>query len=383
MAVRKLSMVSIALIFCCHLSCASRTFHQKSASIKGNETLLKSSEFKLAFAEENNIDYRVVKVDFNNPDAQPESRHGLRIEFPQLTKNQYDLLMERYRGQGLVPFDKNRSYELVDFLPPKLQALVNRGIQTSSEPEPRIPLAWHSPTSIQWGEDKLPLNVGIDSNCWSMTYEVVRDLGTPIQDLTGMISYFGVADFEEVAWNQKKHQELVEELPRTLWTGAPSGMRVEKRRLGDVLQIRTNSFYEGVVHTAVYIDVDLYFEKTNAGKSEPMRLATFSSVVAPYISASGESLPVESMQFVRYKENSLPPPTVFAGKDHFIRPAPLPPLPSQIADEIVFALDLGGGGALSQLTVRRIKKYKVVQDSETRRAKYLDAEKELFNFPMP
>ena len=320
-------------------------------------------DFKLGFAEKNGITNYTVYQDTVNNDKEVEAirRYVVRIKFNELSEAEYKLLMDHYGGQGFVPYDPNRQFELIDFLPPKMQAYVDHWLITTQQVDDRVPGDWQSPYTP--GE---PVATGASMNCWTTAFEMLREWGKPWSSSQGKIAYFGPYDAEKLFTRNTAAIALQQALPRTQWEISSLAERNLGREPGDLLQIRTKYSYFGPAHTALWIDDDLYFEKTNSSSDDPIRLAFYTDVVKPYLEQDDVDRPM-TMDFIRFKPNSLPSQESIAGRDPFERPG-LTPLPSDVKENTIFTLDLGMGGNLKEFSANRILTFPIVRDENTGRA---------------
>lgn len=320
-------------------------------------------DFKLGFAEKNGITNYTVFQDTVNNDVNVEAirRYVVRIKFDKLTEGQYKLLMDHYGGQGFVPYDPNREFELIDFLPPKMQAYVDHWLISTQQVDARVPQDWQSPY-----QPEEPIATGATMNCWTTSFEMLREWGKPWTSSEGKIAYFGPLDAETLLTKNAGAIDLQQLLPRTHWEISKLAERNLGRKPGDLLHIRTKFSYIGPAHTALWIDDDLYFEKTNSYSDDPIRLAFYADVVKPYLEQDDPDSPV-AMEFLRFKRNSLPSQESLVGRDPFQRPD-LTPLPNDVKQNIIFTLDLGMGGSLKEFSANRILTFPIVRDERTGRA---------------
>ena len=320
-------------------------------------------DFKLGFAEKNGITNYKVYRDTVNKDMTVEEnrRYVVRIAFDALTETQYGLLMDHYGGQGFVPYDSSRHFELTDFLPSKKQAYVDHWIMTTSQDDKRIPPDWQSPYLA--GQ---PVSLGATMNCWTTAFEMLREWGKPWASTQGKIAYFGPRDAEGIFTKNSSAISLQQPLPRAAWSTTKIAERNAGRLPGDLLHIRTRSSIFGPAHAAIWIDDDLYFEKTNSASDDPIRLAFYSDVVSPYLKQDDEKQPT-TMEFIRFKPNSLPSQEVLAGIDPWGRQG-LSALPDDVKKSTIFTLDQSMGGNLKEFSANRILTFPIVRDPKTGRA---------------
>jgi hypothetical protein len=121
------------------LGCASRGSEDTAQTIENQEVTGRTEmDFKLKFAVTNQIPHKTFRENLksslvNDPNFGNKA-FRIHIEFGKISETHYKLLMERYGGQNLVPFDSAKNYDLVDFLPPKIQALGNRWLISTWTP---------------------------------------------------------------------------------------------------------------------------------------------------------------------------------------------------------------------------------------------------------
>jgi len=152
-------------------------------------------DLKIGFAEKNGItNYKVYRVTVNKDmTVEERRRYVVRIAFDALAESQYRLLMGHYGGQGFVPYDSSRHFELTDFLPPKMQTYVDQWIMSTWQDDKRIPLDGQSPCLS--GQ---PVSLGATMNCWTSAFEMLREWGKPWASTQGKVAYFGPRDAEKI-----------------------------------------------------------------------------------------------------------------------------------------------------------------------------------------
>ena len=325
-------------------------------------------DFKLGFAEKNGItDYKVFR-DVVNADERLDAsrRYVVRIVFEPLTHDQYKLLMTHYGGQEFVPYEPDRIYQLIDFLPPKMQAYVNRWLIPTQQRDQRIPLDWQHPFL------EGPVSTSVAMNCWTMAYEILREWGKPWSSSEGKLAYFGPLDAEKIMTRNEKAILSKESLPREDWEKSKVTTRNKGRKPGDLLEIETKYSTFGPAHVALWIDDDLYFEKTNIGSDQPIRLVFYSDVISNYLAQDDPKKPM-TMDFIRFKPSALPNQESLAGRDPLGR-NDLSPLPGDLKEKIIFTLDMGLGGSLKEFSANRILTFPIGRDTRTGRANLIGAD---------
>lgn len=206
-----------------------------------------------------------------------------------LTPAQFEAVRAALGGLSEVGYAPDRSYELIDFLPPVIQALVNRDVE--------VP-AIASVDGVQFSEgayvipDSGPAQVALTMNCHGAAWGAMRAYqgendkvdvfyGEAI-DLDAKVHES--ADFEKIAEIDGAH---VEDL---LAADLHPGDLVQFYEVADWMRM---SF---LLHSAVYVGGGLFFEKPNTETSEadahqygaddeadetPFRLATVDNMAQP------------------------------------------------------------------------------------------------------
>jgi hypothetical protein len=299
--------------------------------------------------------------------------------------------MDHYGGQNIVPYSATREYELVDFLPPKIQALVNRWLYTTTEMLPNMPPDWRGLRQ----SDETAVSIGM--NCWHTAYEVIRDLGKPWKEMTGRLGGFGLPEARNLVGDGTTLNPEKFSLDRSLWensvipddVGARDestllaiGKRAQRnanRAVGDMLEVDTRFAPNAPAHVALWIDDDLYFEKTNYGSDDPIRLAFYEDVVQPYFFQDDAAKPM-TLTFVRWPSDKslFPVQESFAGKDPYAKSrggTTLSALPPDIANSVIFTLDAGSSGFPQLWAAYRVLTFPLVQNPTTGRVEMEGADK--------
>lgn len=328
---------------------------------QGNETEIK--DFSIGFAKKNGIPHKVFKVAADKKKRIDSS--FIKVVFGKIDKPTYDLLMKNYLGDGNVPFDPKRNYELIDFLPAKMQAFVNRWMPIVKEVEPRIPGEYGA--SI---DRTLPVNVITGGfNCWVTVYEIMRDLTIPLDQKKAKIYFFPIFDYErEVLFNKSIHESSVVLSPEARKPSeANFKLRNEGRKFGDIMGINVSTgSSQTLAHTAIWIDDDLYFEKTNIGFDTPIRLVKWDDLVEIYNDLLEQQTPdfdknntTPGIQFIRLK---LDKKVTLSDPERFSIGALNGALFPSKEDERTFIKDMMDSGASFDHAVREAKSFRKIPD---------------------
>ena len=199
---------------------------------------------KIALSEAKDISHQCqVIIDRNNPLEVWQEK--LSFHFGTVSPQEFERLKNIYSGwsnsKTTVSYDKNKSYKLIDFLPPTIQALdSHRFIPESTEIK-----------------DKDKYIKSLYMNCWGLIYEILRAAKNP---LAKPAIFMGQGSIMLDLLRENSHSLVTlkepEDFPISNNTNQP----------GDIILIMHKSFtgYEYLDHIAIAIDDGVYFEK--AGK---------------------------------------------------------------------------------------------------------------------
>lgn len=327
----------------------------------------------LKFATENNIAYESYRINFHVEHGLPTNTFSLSFEFPNLSEANFNKLMQRYGGKNYVKWSPSRTapYELTDFLPPKMQALLYRTLKQEyiSFPPNELP----PPDYWVWKSGpRQEYETGMA--CWDAAYEVIRDLGSNVSEQTAMTGHIGAPIVDAVLRNPKyfvSKETLARDsfLPHT-----PSAARSKGRQVGDLFLISNQAnMGNGAAHAMVWIDDDLFFEKPDMGTGDPFRIVTWSMGAGPWLGnpnqLDSQNYSPETENVIVYRYKQLPKIWSFAGKSFFYdfakdqETTQIAPLPAQIAKKYIFNRDVTMGGGLSTQRINPITEVKLVPDT--------------------
>lgn len=210
-----------------------------------------------------------------------QDRYYLSVQFGKVSQTQFDALKSFYGSRSQVAYQDTRSYDLSDFLPPSIQAVIN---QTFSP-------IFHNTDGLysEKYEYLLDTDSGMDfwalrknglstvTNCWNTTFENINAIvfGKNTYRLT-VPSRWTAGDEVDAA------SKVIDRDDVQLW---------------DMLVIREKSFVSEdssmLMHTALFLNKNVVFEKTDSSENDPYRLSLVKDVLAKYKEIFGEHLIVE------------------------------------------------------------------------------------------
>lgn len=218
---------------------------------------------------------------------------------PLASKEQWNDLLRVYGGEGNVPFEAGKSYQITDFLNPKIQALMGRHFANQRE---------------SLSPDKLPningrpdgLQVSQVTNCFQAAYEAVRGGTDPLSTF-----FADTGDYDSImrdsAYSDEVKSLTIDEMD------PKKGMATERNKNfqpGDTLMVygpvfdpRERKLVKGELlgHIAVFLDDDLYFEKTGPYSSHLYRIVGYEDMVMPSGYNNKGDFSLSQMQVRRFK----------------------------------------------------------------------------------
>lgn len=212
--------------------------------------------------------------------ANPLMTKTLDVRFGKVTASQFDALKAEFGGKSQVKFDANREYTAIDFLPPAVQALVNRDV----DPGEPVTIKGTKRLNASLGNQGGDIEINSSPNCHGTAWEAMRSFqggnGTHVSLLYGDAQ---LADGHYV--DPSKFSPLGTAEPGK----APPFLDALKP--GDVVAFRQGEYT--LLHSAVYVGGGLFFEKPNTESDKydesPYRLATYDQVLAPIQEFLGEA----------------------------------------------------------------------------------------------
>lgn len=220
----------------------------------------------IAVTKGRRMHFEGVKNDFLHPSALTT----VDLQFGKISRAQFDTLHETFGARSDVVYAPDREFAVVDFLPPALQALVNRNID--------LPESVTLAGTQHW--DSLPLDkdktVGLSNNCHGIAYEAVQAF---LQPKTDVAIFNGDAMIMDgIAYDLAVVHEL----------SADRGADLADLPLvpGDLVQVLDPNArgHTDLLHSSVYVGGGLFFEKpdTESEDSEsPYRLTDAEGLRSP------------------------------------------------------------------------------------------------------
>ena len=194
------------------------------------------------------------------------------VEFPMLNENEFRRLQNIYGGwsrtRNQETFQSGKVWNLSEFLPPAMAAKLGNVFQG----EETLEMLPHIFGTKADGK-RIATPVQLISNCWGTAYEVMRGAQTHSDEL---ILFYAPQRLARAVFFDPQWSEEIRPISKTVSTD-PS-LRNAGLMPGDVLVIG-NTWLQ---HVAIFVDDDLYFEKSGTGNSALYRLNTLDTIVATW-----------------------------------------------------------------------------------------------------
>jgi hypothetical protein len=274
--------------------------------------------------------------------------------------------MNHYQGGVTAPWEENRKhpYRLVDFLPPVMQSTLNKTL-----PQEYIEFPTDFPRS--WANPKYPMDAPefeTGMNCWDAAYNYLWSRGQSWEDGKFEMRVFHIGavlvDFllKNESYYQSKFNIPLDSIPPY----SNGRVRNKGRKFGDLMILDTLANAGiGAVHAAIWIDDDLFYEKTDMGEDDPFRLAYYDVSIQFWVNEyilSDELFPPK-LTFYRYKVGKLPDPLSLTGHYFYYdwvnqEEDPESPsedeLPKKYREKYIFNLDVSLGGSLGTYRINPV-----------------------------
>lgn len=227
--------------------------------------------------------------------ADKAAAFSTRITFGPMTAAQFESLRNSFGGLSAVQYDPARkSWDLADFLPPLLQALDGRRFAHRAMDYNELPA--DNPLRPVLEANRIQPYLMMQTNCHATAYEAARSIvaGEALPRFTvfilGSISAMDVYGLGG-GYPEKPDFSIV--------PVEKAAERNAGRRLGDIVVLAPE--YGAPLHSAVWLDDDLYFEKTDSLDGSPYRLITYADMmsVRGLALAMGNEFRPGGLRFVR------------------------------------------------------------------------------------
>jgi hypothetical protein len=231
------------------------------------------------------------------------------IYFDPLQERQFEDIKRHFsswskEGNSLT-YEPQKAYTLSEFLPPLIQSLLGQKFEAEEVTR-----------KMANGTD---VKASVLANCWGTMYEVLRESQSP----KGVFSVFYAHDDVMKSFLfDSTYSRVIKS-----YTKDPDDFNDRKRRNkdlmpGDVVVVGQDYIY----HVAIYLDHDLFFEKSGSGDKTIFRITTFDLLAKTWFPE------VYGWSYRRFDQKILPDPmTLFSVRSVFPDEASLSSLDEEIA----------------------------------------------------
>ncbi len=195
----------------------------------------------------------------------------MKVSFGRISEAQFAQLKSTYFDNTQLSYSSTRNYELVDFMPPQIQAM--DGFRFASE---RVisDIPYYDAT-----REKKFYTYSTLSNCWNTAYEILRG------DSKKTSLFYVNGGAAQGFFTDDSYSRKLKVMPlNPSWQDAGKD-RNEGLKPFDILLVYGNSFgasSPSLQHVAVFIDDDFYFEKTGPDSTLNYRFTTFDTIAGVY-----------------------------------------------------------------------------------------------------
>ena len=195
-----------------------------------------------------------------NKDEDDKNIYLLSVELGRLTHKQFDTVKTYFKNQSQISYSETKIYKLEDFLPPVMQALLNKGIAEMDFSSLNYPKNEDGDEDVFFA-DKLGLKSGFSTlvNCIGTAIETARVIQT--QNGRGVYYLYapGRIDASQIL------KDIMKPVPH------------KNLQYSDVLYVMEKADVEDyypdqVQHMAIYITKNIFFEKRDSFDNDPYRL---------------------------------------------------------------------------------------------------------------
>ncbi len=199
-------------------------------------------------------------------------KNRLSFDFGKISEENFIYLKNTYSGwsssQTTVSYDKNKSYQLIDFLPPLIQALnghrfIPEETTLKNEDENFLKLVSSSPDELK---------KYLYMNCWGLVYEVLRAAKHAQAEPT-----IFMAQASLMLTQLRNNSDMLLTLQEPSEFPIPRSLSEP----GDMILVmhKSSAGYEYLDHIAIAIDDGIYFEKAGTGEDVPIRIIDEATLV--------------------------------------------------------------------------------------------------------
>ena len=264
--------------------------------------LKKFPDLNLATANRLGVPYQGVAWDAGKAASLPSFALSLNADFGTIPNQAtFDALMRSYSGwsetKPRVTWKPDRTYTLLDFLPPLLQACFGLHFRSSRTAQRGL---------SSFAEEQV--DVLLTSNCWGFAWEVLyqadnRDtqaMTISTADPTSAWRAFTSPGFDMIQ-SSRTQPILLQDMD----------VRNQKIQAGDVLLIwhenpsttvGTDLYLD---HVAIVLDDDVYYEKSGSGDKVPFRISTWDMITRNF------PIPIFFWEWRRLVRNNSRSPSLY------------------------------------------------------------------------
>lgn len=257
--------------------------------IRSVSSVSDSTHLNLRLLNKIKVEYTLQEFRFSGP-TNPLDKTSYNIFIHPKNEEEFDLIKREFGSLSQVKWVKNKTYLLSDFLSPGIQALIHKRFDTVEE------------KNLPWVEEEFSdfddRTVRMTTNCYGTIWELVR---------LGRFDQARVSSKFYLFW---ANQDPVIQVLTDPVYGAE--VKSENIMTGDVALFfeKVTDDYSRLLHAAMVIDGELYFEKTDTGSEFAYRFVKFNDIQAKlFQSIDSKDLEVRHYRYNQVGQERLPLPT--------------------------------------------------------------------------
>ena len=241
---------------------------------------------------------KTYPAQFKDLDESDPRIYLMSIRLGTLKADQFNKLKTYFKNQSAVSFDPTRIYKLEDFLPPAMQAMLNKSINDMDFSSIVYPKNEDGDEDNYFFFNYGYRDVSSMVNCIGTAFEMSRVINTQ----NGLGQYYlyspGRIDASTILTDKKNIQKVTE---KNLKFGDLYYLGLPPSEIGDY-------FGEQVQHLAIFLTGNIYFEKRDSSDKDPYRLVLLEDMQSRLKKAlDGEPTKTRFLRFNQSAFNLLKP----------------------------------------------------------------------------
>jgi len=226
-----------------------------------------------------NLEHTAILQRFDTKAGTERQQTNVMVYFGKLSRSSFEAIKQalsfRFLGNiSGVEYSPDREYLLHDFLTPVMQATLGHAFHSAHVSQDR-PMTPQEEAKWKISGGRYVVESEANTNCWATAYEVARATSGQAPNFSAHTvnpidadKIFTSAEYTLDRFGQRSHSEI------------RAGLDKFGAFFGDILIIRGPN--KEILHSAVFIDTGLLYEKVGNESGLPYRLVRWQDIVADY-----------------------------------------------------------------------------------------------------